>query len=361
MNSDQKSHVKAVLSQQLTVLVKLKKGIFRCVLCSVVKSKQSNIVKHIKEEHDNKYMEIMSEFPELNQSQLDAHMGNALQSLKQFGQPQNKEIAKEKMVKKETVEEEIMDKGIIKKEKAEKDEKDFAEGLKTGEVLKCCVCQDICKRGVTTPCCGAAACRGCATVKITKTRGCWLENCGRIGIKTEELLNDMVLREAVDGFKKEGVVNEALARKIKDKRDEMNPVIIKAKKEEKQKMEEEKDLYDDEEVSDSEDYTPLAPLPPHWGPMSTIHIKKMRKQEIVKYWRGGSEEKMLKLLFKNPCSKKYSHNGKEKMCFVCGELFRKLKPLKEHVMLNHQEVWAKVENGSVSIDHWKRVCQTLPE
>jgi len=126
-----------------------------------------------------------------------------------------------------------------KVDKHHKDNKAFMEGLSTGELLKCVVCQEICKRGVTMPCCGVAACRGCATKKITGSRGCWMECCGQAGVKTEELVNDMVLREAIDGFKKDGVVNEELAREIKDKRDEMNPQLIKAKEEErKKKMEE---------------------------------------------------------------------------------------------------------------------------
>jgi len=107
----------------------------------------------------------------------------------------------------------------------------FKEDLKTGEILKCPVCEDICKRAVTLPCCGAAACRGCAVKKMAVKRGCWLEGCETIGVTGEELINDELLRSAIDNYKKEGVVDEEQARKIRqNKKQLMNKRNKKANK-----------------------------------------------------------------------------------------------------------------------------------
>ena len=43
------------------------------------------------------------------------------------------------------------------------------------KLLSCEICGDICKRGITVPCCSAQACGGCAILKVTKTKECW--NC----------------------------------------------------------------------------------------------------------------------------------------------------------------------------------------
>jgi len=96
-------------------------------------------------------------------------------------------------------------------EKKAESQAKFREGLKTGAVLRCCVCQEICKRGVILPCCGTAVCRGCAVKKITVKRGCWVEGCETIGVTGEELINDELLRSAIDNYMKEGVVDEEQA------------------------------------------------------------------------------------------------------------------------------------------------------
>lgn len=103
---------------------------------------------------------------------------------------------------------------VEKVEKRKQKEVKFKEDLKTGEILKCCVCQEICKRGVVLPCCGEAACRGCAVKKITVKRGCWLEGCEKTGVSGEDLINDELLRSAIDRFKKEGVVDEDQAAEL---------------------------------------------------------------------------------------------------------------------------------------------------
>lgn len=120
--------------------------------------------------------------------------------------------------------------------RAEMDVK-FKEGLKTGEILKCPVCEEICKRGVTLPCCGAAACRGCAVKKLAVKRGCWLEGCETIGMTGEDLINDELLRSAIDNYKKEGIVDEEQARqiignknKIKNKKNQKSKKKTKADK-----------------------------------------------------------------------------------------------------------------------------------
>ena len=55
----------------------------------------------------------------------------------------------------------------ISVEKHKEWEQKFKEGLKIGSVLKCNLCGEICKRGVTLPCCAVAACRACAVKKLT--------------------------------------------------------------------------------------------------------------------------------------------------------------------------------------------------
>ena len=54
--------------------------------------------------------------------------------------------------------------------------------------ITCSICQDICKRGVKTPCCNAVACRSCATREMTSTRACY--GCKKSGITTVMLKND---------------------------------------------------------------------------------------------------------------------------------------------------------------------------
>merc|ERR1711874_807506 len=89
---------------------------------------------------------------------------------------------------------------------------------KTGEVLKCMVCEEVCKRGVTLPCCGSAACRGCAVKKIPVNRGCWVEGCEKKGVTSEELVNDEELREAVKYFQENGTMTNDQAQMMTKKK-----------------------------------------------------------------------------------------------------------------------------------------------
>ena len=65
--------------------------------------------------------------------------------------------------------------------------------------ITCSICQDICKRGVKTPCCNAVACRSCATREMTSTRACY--GCKKSGITTVMLKNDPSLRAKVERYK----------------------------------------------------------------------------------------------------------------------------------------------------------------
>jgi len=123
------------------------------------------------------------------------------------------------------------------------------------------------------------------------------------------------------------------------------PVVVKKDDEIKDEDEEE-----DEVVSDSEDCLDVQKC----GKKMT-KIIEIRKEAISKYWQGGSKENMMKVL-----DKKSGHQmKKKKLCYVCGECFRKLKPLNNHVKLNHKEVWKEVEAGSLNLDYWKRVPNLL--
>jgi len=117
------------------------------------------------------------------------------------------------------------------------------------------------------------------------------------------------------------------------------------------KAEDEDASEEEEEVSDSEDC--IKQTPKLGGKLR--NIIEMRKAGISKYWQGGSKEKMAKVLHKKSGFEK----TKKKVCYVCGECFRKLKPLKNHVKQNHKEVWEEVETGTLNLDYWKRVPQLL--
>jgi len=106
----------------------------------------------------------------------------------------------------------------LKIEKCEKKKIQYEEDLVTGKFVKCCLCEAICKRGVTMPCCGSAACRGCAVKKITVKRGCWIEDCGKPGVTSEELVNDEELREAVKYFQENGTLTNDLVRSMMEKK-----------------------------------------------------------------------------------------------------------------------------------------------
>jgi len=226
------------LSGEGWILLPVENYNFYCCLHCGVKLKpiKENVLIHLQSKHHQFHVrhclhgqkckkegkrKISSKDRSFRKVHLHPHQNSEQNNtMKEENCKQNNKILMDIYVKKEVKEDDA--KSLAEEIKKEVAEKEFAEGLKTGALLKCCVCHEICKRGVRTPCCGVAACRGCATTKITSIRGCWVEHCGKVGITTEELVNDMLLREAVDGFKKEGVVNQELARRIKENRDKMN-------------------------------------------------------------------------------------------------------------------------------------------
>jgi len=87
------------------------------------------------------------------------------------------------------------------------------EDLLSGKFLRCAVCEEICQRGVSMPCCASVACRGCAVKKIAVKRGCWVEGCQKTGITSEDLVNDEDLREAVKYFRENGTMTSEQAKK----------------------------------------------------------------------------------------------------------------------------------------------------
>merc|ERR1712080_267357 len=108
--------------------------------------------------------------------------------------------------------------------------KKWEEGLKGGDLLKCSVCGDICKRAVSMKCCGRGSCRACAVKKLTAKRECWIESCSAIEKSSEDLENDELLREAVAYFNKNGEMDLTHAKKISALRQKLNPDKTKIKK-----------------------------------------------------------------------------------------------------------------------------------
>ena len=63
------------------------------------------------------------------------------------------------------------------------------------ERMKCSLCCGTCKRAVKLACCEIQACRGCALLKISKTRQCWREGCQAADLSSDDILNDHELRQ----------------------------------------------------------------------------------------------------------------------------------------------------------------------
>jgi len=75
--------------------------------------------------------------------------------------------------------------------------------LKGSQSLLCSICCELCKRGVSMPCCDAKACRYCAVKNLTDyvanvERKCW--NCSQASVATKDLVVDESLREAIREF-----------------------------------------------------------------------------------------------------------------------------------------------------------------
>ena len=65
--------------------------------------------------------------------------------------------------------------------------------------IKCRLCGEVCRRGVSLPCCQTISCRSCATKSLTTTRTCW--SCG-LPTNTSDLVNNEQLRQNVERFNK---------------------------------------------------------------------------------------------------------------------------------------------------------------
>jgi len=88
------------------------------------------------------------------------------------------------------------------------------------DLLTCSLCTKLCRRGVVTTCCRARSCRGCGVKYVTQKRKCWGQGCGKSGLKTGDLKNDLLLREAVEVFNKTGEVCQDLLIKLQNAKTE---------------------------------------------------------------------------------------------------------------------------------------------
>jgi len=81
-------------------------------------------------------------------------------------------------------------------------------------LLSCQICNDLCKRAVSVKCCGARACRACATKKVTSSRFCW-NVCCRVPLTTDALQNDDDLRTGVEHVKANKPIPSHILLKLK--------------------------------------------------------------------------------------------------------------------------------------------------
>lgn len=125
------------------------------------------------------------------------------------------QMKKEKNVKEKTVKtEKDKERESTRKEKEiEKNQQKIQEYLQSGvkkeanDTIKCSLCEGTCRRAIKMRCCGVRACRGCAVLKVTKTRECWMWECSR-KISSEDIMNDEELRQKISNLYKEKVENK---------------------------------------------------------------------------------------------------------------------------------------------------------
>lgn len=101
----------------------------------------------------------------------------------------------------------------------------LVDSLEDSDLINCSVCDEICKRGAILSCCKAPCCRSCGVKKVTADRKCWMEGCGALGLKSEDLQNDDLLRSAVDHYKNNGAMDPNHLNTLK-KRKEKNVEIL---------------------------------------------------------------------------------------------------------------------------------------
>jgi hypothetical protein len=97
-------------------------------------------------------------------------------------------------------------------------------------LLSCSLCGSVCRRAVTSPCCGSdsQACRSCAVKRVTAGRTCWI--CQRADLKLDEdLVNCEKLREACSWFRDYGTLESKLVEELR----ELNNMSMKSRKLEK--------------------------------------------------------------------------------------------------------------------------------
>jgi len=110
-----------------------------------------------------------------------------------------------------------------------------------GSILKCQLCHEICKKGAHMKCCGARACRACAFKKITSSRTCW--SCSKTGLTTtQDLVNDDVLRKAVEYFNDHKILLPGCVKELTKK----NKGTVKKKLTDREKTELEEKLKVDQ-------------------------------------------------------------------------------------------------------------------
>ena len=75
-------------------------------------------------------------------------------------------------------------------------------------LLQCCLCQNICRKGMRVACDSSPVCWGCAVKEITRGHVCWL--CGEKNITSDShLVKDQVMRSFVEQFITTGKLDPA--------------------------------------------------------------------------------------------------------------------------------------------------------
>jgi len=81
--------------------------------------------------------------------------------------------------------------------------------------LQCCLCGNLCRKGMRVACSSTAVCWGCAVKKITSTHVCW--QCGQKNITTDNhLVRDQMLRSFVEQFVSTGKIDPAHEQALKN-------------------------------------------------------------------------------------------------------------------------------------------------
>merc|ERR1711915_167896 len=136
-------------------------------------------------------------------------------------------------------------------------------GDDTLSVLRCFICESVCRRAVYLRCCGpmSQACRACAVKTLTSSRTCW--HCNHPGVSLEQdlVIWDLV-RDACSSYKEKGKLEgesiEAIKKvkidysktggsskkleKLEDDEKEMCRKLLEIEEEKRKKVEEEEEI-----------------------------------------------------------------------------------------------------------------------